>query len=186
MEARKLSPWNWFRSEENRDRPSQGAVTPWYSPVPFGSLSQMHRDIDRMFDDMLRGFGGTPLRSDRLPALANENLLLRPNIDIASTDKEYRITVEVPGVDEKNIRLEATDDMLTIRGEKKQERKEEKQDVYSTECAYGAFKRTLSLPEDAHPDKIGASFRNGVLTIALPRRKTAKASSRQIPVKHAA
>lgn len=184
MEVRKLNPRNWFENENNMDWPSQGAMTPWYSSVP--SLSQLRRDIDRMFDDVFRGLSWSPRHFDLLPSTANQNMPFRPRVDIASTDKEYRITVEVPGVKEKDITLEATDDMLTIRGEKRQERKEEKQDIQCVECAYGTFERTLTLPEDADADKIDASFKNGILTITMPRHKAARAPSRQIPVKHAA
>jgi HSP20 family protein len=188
MEVSRLNPRNWFRDEYDRDWPSRGAITPWHGSDAFGSLSQLRRDIDRLFDDTFRGssWPSWPRRSDLLPSLANENVLLSPSVDIVSTDKEYRITVEVPGVEEKDIKLESSGDTLTIRGEKKQERKEEKADIYCTECAYGSFERTLTLPEDANADKVDASFRNGVLTITIPRERAAKAPTRKIPVKHAA
>ena len=182
MEIRKLKPWNWFEGESDKSWTSGRAVTPWYSPAP--SLSQLRKDIDRMFEDVFQT--GPSRRFDALPTAVQEHIMLRPNVNITSTEKEYRITVEVPGVEEKDIRIETTPDMLSIRGEKRHERKEDYGDSHCIECAYGAFERMLSLPEDAEADKVNAAFKNGVVHIAMPRRKKAKLSARQVPIDHAA
>lgn len=183
--ARGLRLWDWFKNEDERVWDSPDAITPWHGSVPFQSLSQLRRDIDRMFEDAFHGISRRRQQDDRLP-FANENLPLRPRVDIASTDKEYRVTLEVPGVEEKDIKLEMAGDMLIIRGEKRQEREEETRDMHCAECTYGAFERRLALPEDADPDNIDAYFKNGVLSIAMPRQQASKAPVRQIPIKHAA
>ncbi len=182
MDIKRLNPWNWFRHEEDQARnvPMQRGVPQIYSP-----LMQLHQDIDRMLDSVFRGFGLPSMGIDSM--LSNENSLLRPNVDIASTDKEYTITVEVPGVDEKDVKLELSQDgTLTIRGEKKQEKEQKDKNYYRVERSYGSFQRVLSLPEDANRDGIDASFRNGVLTITCPRRAIAQSPAKRIDIKKAA
>jgi HSP20 family protein len=108
--------------------------------------------------------------------------LIKPTLDLGATDKAYTIAVEIPGVDEKDIRLELVDDILTISGEKKQSHEERGQDFYRLERSYGGFQRTLSLPQDIDQDKITAAFKHGVLTVTLPRRALPQANARQIEV----
>src|SRR6185369_16147722 len=161
MDIKRLSPWNWLRHEEEQARnvPAQRIAPQMYSP-----LVQLHRDIDRMFDNVFPGVGWGRL-------MDVEDSLLRPNVDVSSTDKEYNITVEVPGIDEKDVKLELTNDgQLIIRGEKKQEKEQKDKNYHRVERSYGSFQRTLSLPEDANRDAIEASFKNGLLTITCPRK----------------
>lgn len=181
MDIKRLNPWNWFSHEENQARnvPMQRGV-----PQVFSPLSQLHQDIDRMFDGVFRGFGLPSLEVSRLD---NQNALLRPNIDVASTDKEYTITVEVPGVEEKDVKLElANDGTLTIRGEKKHEKEQRDKNFYRVERTFGSFQRTLSLPEDTNKENVEASFKNGVLTVTLPRTAVAKTPAKRIEIKKAA
>lgn len=177
MDIKKLNPWNWFHYEEEQARnlPARRGAPHTDSP-----LAQLHRDINRMFNNVFPSVGWGRL-------LDVDNGVLRPNVDVASTDKEYYITVEVPGVDEKDVRLELTNGgQLLIRGEKKQEKEQKEKNFHSIERSYGSFQRTLSLPEDANRDAIEASFKNGVLTITCPRKALAQSSSKQIEIKKAA
>jgi HSP20 family protein len=182
MDIQRLNPWNWFRHEEDQSRnvPMQRGVPQIYSP-----LAQLHSDIDRMFDGVFRGFGLPSMTIDNM--LEKENVLLRPKVDVASTDREYTITVEVPGVDEKDVKLELTPDgTLTISGEKKQEKEHKDKNFYRVERSYGSFHRTLSLPEDANADNVNAAFKNGVLTITCPRKAIAQTPAKRIEIKKAA
>lgn len=177
MDIKKLNPWNWFGHEEEQARnvPMRQGDRQFYSP-----LSQLHRDIDRMFGNVFPGIGWGRM-------LDIEDGLLRPNVDVSSTDKEYTITVEVPGVDEKDVKLElANDGQLTIRGEKKQEKEQKDKNFHRVERSYGSFQRTLSLPEDANRETINATFKNGVLTITCPRKAIAQTPAKQIEIKKAA
>jgi HSP20 family protein len=100
--------------------------------------------------------------------------LLKPNVDIKESKKTYTITVEVPGVEENDITLELTNGALTISGDKKHEKEEKDEHYHSVQRSYGFFKRVLSLPEDVNEDGIEAKFKNGVLTITLPRKEIVK------------
>jgi HSP20 family protein len=137
-----------------------------------------------VFDSVLHGFDLPSVSISR--ARDQENAVLRPNIDVASTDKEYVITVEVPGVDEKDVKLELTGDgTLIIQGEKKHEKEQTDKNFHRVERSYGSFRRTLSLPEDASQENIQASFKNGVLTVTVPRKVVAQAPTKRIEIKKA-
>ena len=187
MDIKKLVPWNWFKKEEE----DSGRMVPVRRESPthaiFGldsPLGHFHREIDRLFERMFQEFGLAPFGRD-LPGARMLDGALRPTLDVGATEKEYSITVEIPGVDEKDLKLEIVNDTLTIQGEKKQEKEESERDYYRIERAYGAFRRVLSLPEDADQANVKATFKKGVLTITLPRKAQPRASVRQIEVKSA-
>lgn len=188
LELKKLAPWNWFRHEENEAGtiPAQGSQSlSTYTDHP---LVQMHQQVDRLFNNMLRGFGIPGLFDSSgagLPVLSTSSWL-RPSVDIAATDKQYTITIEVPGVEENDVSLELIDDSLIIRGEKKLEKEQKDKEFYRVERSYGSFRRVLSLPEDADRERIEARFKNGVLTIILTRRAQAQTAGRRIEIKKAA
>lgn len=177
MDIKKLNPWNWFHHEEEQARnvQVQQGVPQIYSP-----LTQLHRDIDRMFNGVFPGVGWGRL-------IDVDDALLRPNVDVTSTDKEYSITVEVPGVDEKDVKLELTNDgQLIVRGEKRQEKEQKDKNFHRLERSYGSFQRTFSLPEDANRENINATFKNGVLTVSCPRKAIAQTPAKRIEINKAA
>ncbi|MGV8073791.1 MAG: Hsp20/alpha crystallin family protein [Syntrophobacteraceae bacterium] len=182
MDMKKLAPWNWFKKEEEH-RPAALPVHHTGQLRHYEPFAQFHQEIDRMFDNFFRGFGlpssgfGTEFTS--LPQAE----WLKPTLDIAAGDKEYTICVELPGVDEKDVQLELSEDTLVIKGEKKQEKEEKEKNFYRMERSYGSFQRVLSLPEDAEHEGIGAAYKNGILTITIPRKAGPKKESRQISVK---
>ena len=91
----------------------------------------------------------------------------------------------MPGVDEKDVKVEIANDTLTIRGEKKQEKEENHKNYYRMERSYGSFQRVLSLPEDADQEGVSATFKNGVLTVTMPRKAAPQANVRRIEIQHA-
>ena len=101
-----------------------------------------------------------------------------PNVDIKESDKAVTLTAELPGIDEKDVDLSVRDGMLTLKGEKKYEHEEEKEDIHMVERRYGSFQRSFRLPDTVNADKIDAKFDKGVLRVVMP--KTAQAAS---PVK---
>ena len=121
----------------------------------------LHREMNRLFDDALRGGAGT--------AGGQGGLMLAPHMDVSETDKEVQIQAELPGVPEDAIEVSLNEDVLTIRAEKKQERKEEHGGVHLSERSYGTFQRSLRLPFPVNPDQVQARFENGVLHVTLPK-----------------
>jgi len=188
MNIKKWVPWNWFKKEEE-DAGKMVPVKRENAQDQGGAvahpLQQFHHEIDRLFDQAFRGFGLSPFGLDQplFPRLADD--MLKPTLDLGATDKEYKITVEIPGVDENDVKLEIVNDTLTISGEKKQEKEEKEKNYYRMERSYGSFQRVLSLPEDADQDKVNASFKKGVLTVTMPRKALPKSDVKQIEVKSA-
>ena len=105
--------------------------------------------------------------------------------DMVETDKAIEVSIELPGMEMKDIEVTVNDDMLTVKGEKKIERQEEKKGYYLSERSYGAIYRTIPLPPGVDGEKAEASFKNGVLTIKLPQTPEAQAKVRKIAVKDA-
>ena len=138
---------------------------------PFASL---RRDMERVFEDFSRDLGWGP------PALARVGMA--PRIDVSETDSEIKLEAELPGVDEKDVEVVFEDGRLTVRGEKKEEKEEKKQDYYLLERSYGSFARSIALPFEADPDKVKASFAKGVLTVTVPKPPEAKAKQKKIPI----
>lgn len=112
---------------------------------------------------------------------------IRPATDIVEMDKEYKITAELPGMEERDITVTINDDYVTIKGMKKEETKEESAGFSRQERSYGAFQRVVALPHGlADTEKAEASMSKGILTITVPKKADAKTKGRQIEVKHAA
>lgn len=123
----------------------------------------LHREMNRLFDDALRGgvaSGGSS---------GQGGLMLAPHMDVSETDKEVQVQAELPGVSENDIEVSLNEDVLTLRAEKKRERKEERGGVHLSERSYGIFQRSLRLPFPVNPDQVQAQFENGVLRITLPK-----------------
>lgn len=183
MDINKLAPWNWFKREDEdtgKVMPVRRSDTRRHITHP---VLEIHNQIDRMFDEFFRGFGFPEpgFRGD----LFTGGDLIKPALDIATTDKEYTITVELPGVKESDISLELVNDTLKIHGEKEQESEHKDRNYYRVERSFGSFQRVLSLPEDADRDGIDASYRNGVMTITIPRKEDKKKEVKKIEVKNA-
>jgi HSP20 family protein len=132
--------------------------------VAFGSS-----DFDRMFDSLWNGLAGPP----RAATLA-------PRIDFTETDAEFRIAAELPGLEEKDIEVSLEDGLLTIRGERAAEERTEAAGVRHFETGRGKFARSLRLPAEVDADAVRAMYRNGILTVTLP--KAPEAQPRNIPV----
>ncbi|MFI5217093.1 MAG: Hsp20/alpha crystallin family protein [Candidatus Limnocylindria bacterium] len=118
----------------------------------------------------------------RLPRFFDETLPARsargerwsPAVDIAEDDQKYVITAELPGTAKDDVHVEVHENVMTIRGEKRSEREEKKEQSRWVERSYGSFSRSFTLPANATPDRVNASFKDGVLTIELPKVEAAK------------
>ncbi len=144
-------------------------------PVATSPFVSLQREIDRLFEDFTRGF---PTFS------GNGATALMPSMDVSETDKEIEITAELPGLEEKDVQINLSDNLLTIRGEKKAEKEQKDKNYRLVERSYGSFERTLELPEGVSPDAIKANIAKGVLKVTIP--KPAPAQAKKIEVKSAA
>lgn len=142
---------------------------------PFYSLQ---RQMNTLFDDFFSGFDVAP-RSLVGAAFG----AFSPSIDVKESDKEFTIRAELPGVEEKDIDVTVTSDGVTIKGEKKEEKEDKGKNFYYLERSYGSFNRVIPLSVDTEADKAQASFKNGVLTITLPKSASAKVRGTKVPVK---
>lgn len=162
MVNRALGPWTGGRSPLGLARD------------PFGSF---RREMDRLFDDFFTPAEGRTFA----PSAAAESLW--PKIDVEETEKAYIVTAEVPGLDEKGIELNLRENLLTISGEKREERHDQKRGAAYAERFYGEFKRTIPFEVEVDEDKVDAKFKNGLLTITLPKSQKAETKARRIEVK---
>jgi HSP20 family protein len=138
------------------------------------SFRQLQREMHRMFDN----FYLEPFRmSEEWPGS------FIPTVDVTETDKEIRISSELPGMDGKDINVTVSDSMLTIQGEKKQEEEEKEKGFYCKESSYGTFRRVIDLPAEVDEGKAEAEFKKGVLKIKLPKTAAAKAKAKKIKIK---
>ena len=173
----KWSPWNWFKNEEQHG--DANVPVRRASQAPHTPLNRLHADIDRLFDDMLGGFA---FPQGMLSDFAATDGLLRPQLDIREGKDRYTITVEIPGVERDDVDVTVQDGTLTIRGEKRQENSTDDDGVHRVERSYGRFQRVLSLPQDADDGQIDAKFKDGVLTLTIPRNQDLPSSARRIAI----
>ncbi len=153
----------------------QGAPAP--AARTFSPFLSLRNDIDRVLDDFRRGFGFF----DDWPELPSARLT--PMMDVTETEKEYELTAELPGLEEKDVEVTLSEGVLTIRGEKKVDHEEKGKDFRMVERSYGSFTRSLELPAGVDPKTIKASLEKGVLTVSIPKKV---AATTKIEVKAAA
>ena len=186
MSVKKWIPWNWFKKEEEEaGRSVPVERTPGHEQAyTLGStIKQFHREVERLFNQAFRGCDFISAGFNR-PLLPRVNGgMLKPTLDLGVTDNDYTIAVEIPGVDEKGVKLEIVNDTLTIQGEKNQESEQKGKNYYRVERSFGSFQRVLSLPEDADQERVNATFKNGVLKVTVPRKALPQAKVKQIEVK---
>ena len=150
---------------------------------PFPNL---RREIDRLFEEFSPDFWpGSARRNWLASGTSGKSAITVPAVDVAEKDDAFEITAELPGMEEKDIEVTLSNGGLLIRGEKNAEKEEKKKDYYLSERSYGSFERYFGLPDSVAPDKISASFRNGVLTVTLPKTAEARNGEKKIPVKSA-
>lgn len=155
MEIKNMIPWKRGKAIAERD--------------PIGAFQ---REVNALFDDFFSNGHMTGLES------------FSPRVDVKENEKEFQITAELPGIDEKDVEIGVAGDTVTIKGEKKAEKEEKGEERYYLERSYGAFRRSFSLPCEVDADKASASYKKGVLSITLPKAAAA-AKTKKIAVKGA-
>lgn len=160
--------------------------------LPFGKTSvpvnrgvnpiiSFQEEMNRLFHDFFGEMSMPSLLRGRESALS-----IYPAVDVSENDKGFTITAELPGLDAQDIQVDAAEGYLTIKGEKRQEEKEEREGYFRQERSYGAFQRIVAMPDTAHLDKAEASYKNGVLTLSIPKKAGTQNKTHKIEIKQAA
>lgn len=170
MNLRELPPLRWLTREEPMSR-----LWPDTSRSEY-PLNNLQQQIDRLFDQAMRNLPSMPEWSEGM------SQVVRPKLDIREAGEAYIITVEVPGVQKDDVHVEVKHDSLIISGEKKQETEKKEERYHRVERSYGTFRRVLALPDDAKGDDIRASFKDGILTLRVPRDKSAGREAKKITI----
>jgi HSP20 family protein len=139
--------------------------------MPWTGMAGVKSEMDRLFDRFAE------LRWNELPALGD----WAPSMDVSETKESLVCKVEVPGMEQKDIQISLQENLLTIKGEKRQEKEEKDEHFHRIERSYGAFTRSLRLPVAVDAGKVTATVKSGVLTVTLPKTPAAKGTT--IPVK---
>lgn len=152
-------------------------------PVSRGSnpIVTFQDEMNKLFSDFFGDISMPSFFRGRDAAFA-----VSPAMDVVENDKEFKVTAELPGMDAKDVQINASEGYVTIKGEKKEEKKEEHEGYFRQERSYGSFQRVITLPDTANFDKAEASFKNGVLTLSVPKNVGAQSKERKIEVKQAA
>jgi HSP20 family protein len=153
-----------------------GALTRWdpFRWDPFKELEEIGERFNRMF-------GRLPARRDT----GRETMTVAdwiPSVDITEDDNEYLIKAEVPEVEKKDVKVTVQDGVLTIQGERKQEKEEKGRRFHRVERSYGTFVRSFTLPEDATDSEIKAEFKNGMLSVHVPKSEKARPKAIEVKV----
>ena len=146
---------------------SAGAIAP---------ITTLRREMDRLIESFGQNFFN-------IAPFGNGRFL--PESDYAESDKEIVVTAELPGVEQKDIEVSLSDDILTIRGEKKSQRDEKKEHYQFAERSYGSFERSIAVPHGIDAAKVDAKFDKGVLKVTLPKPAELQAQRRKIEIKSA-
>ncbi|APG88589.1 heat shock protein, hsp20 family (plasmid) [Sinorhizobium americanum CCGM7] len=166
MNVRDLIPWGR----------GQGELPAAFREGDRNPFLALHREMNRLFDDVFRGF------DSRMPTAAGYSGFAAgwPSVEVSDREKEIKLTAELPGLEEKDVELFISEGVLTLRGEKRSET--EAQDSQFSERFYGRFERRIPLGYDIDESKVNATFRNGVLTVNLPKTEQGQSKAKRITI----
>ena len=161
MANRDLAPWTRSRG---------------IAPFARDPVTSFRQQIDRLFDDFLAPFDARELTTGHDGGVW-------PSVDVDESEKAYKVTAELPGMEQKDVEVTLRDNALIISGEKRREHKEESGGRSYAERSYGRFMRSIPLDAEVDADKVQANFKNGVLSVELPKNPAARDKTRRIEVK---
>lgn len=141
---------------------------------PPSPVQSLQKEMNELLGHFFRGFEAEPF--------FESGGRFTPAVDVSESDKEFTVTAELPGLDEKALDISVTRDALTIRGEKKEEHEDKDNGRYHRELHYGSFSRSIPLHAEVNPDAVKAVYKNGVLKVTLPKSAPSVAESRKITV----
>lgn len=151
-------------------RPSGKELAPWTGFSPLRELRALEERMDTLFGEVFPRFGALSPRWTE----ASEIYGWEPAVEIYDNDKEFVLKAELPGISEKDVHVNRDEGVLTITGERKEEKEVKKDKFYRTERFYGSFSRSFVLPPSVDAEGITATFKDGVMKISMPKRETAK------------
>lgn len=170
-------------------RSSRSTVSRLDAPKEARPLDHLRSEVDRLLTDFLRGYWHVPFKTsvvDVEPYWRGEvSFGATPAVDIVEKDDGYKLTAELPGVEQRNVDIKFKDGSLTIKGRKEADQDDEKLDHFLSERRYGEFHRSFRVPDEINADRIAASFKDGVLTVTLPKTAEARKKQKKIAVKNA-
>jgi HSP20 family protein len=172
---------DWGDQTQGETPMTQREMTPWtggrgLTPLVRDPFTAFRQQVDRLFDDAFR-----PLEARSFGEAAAGAVW--PNLDVDETDKAYVVTAELPGLEQKDVELTLRDNALILSGEKRQEHREENGGRTYAERSYGRFQRAIPLDSEVDADKVEARFKNGVLTVNLPKNAKAQDKTRRIEIR---
>ncbi|MBN1695794.1 Hsp20/alpha crystallin family protein [candidate division WOR-3 bacterium] len=139
---------------------------------PLDRFFNIREDFDSVMKDFLRGF-----------SVPVSNRGVFPLADVKEDEDKYTVTVEVPGIEKKDLKIKVKENSLLVEGEKREETKEEGESYLRVERSYGNFRRAFSFASDLDEKKVNAEFKDGILTITLPKTEKEKPQEIEIKVK---
>jgi HSP20 family protein len=149
-------------------------------------IESLRSQIDRLFEDFDRNlFSSHWLTASPFERLKDKKRVVLPAVDVADEGGNYRVTAELPGMSEKDIEVTKHGDLLTIKGEKRDEKEKKGKGYYLAERHFGSFERTMRLPGTIDEAKIDAKYTNGVLTVTLPKSTEVASKKQKIEIKKA-
>ncbi|MBI3993650.1 MAG: Hsp20/alpha crystallin family protein [Candidatus Lambdaproteobacteria bacterium] len=168
MDIKEIGPWKW------------GKKLPALKEDGVDSIQALQRNMSRLFEDF---FGRFNAGWENFPLEVRGSF--NPRINVTENEQEIVVTAELPGMDEQDVEVSLSNDLLALKGEKKQEREEEGRDFYRLERSYGGFRRNIALPAEVQADKVEATFKRGVLRIKLPKAPGAQKAAKRIAIRSA-
>lgn len=163
------------RDEKKEMEPAYQEMEPFFAN-PFRLMNRFSEDMERMFET----FGLRPRLFEPLPTKG----LWAPDVEILERPNQLVIRADLPGLTKDDVKVNLTDDMLTLEGERKEEKETKREGYFRSERSYGAFYRNIPLPEGVKTDKVDATFKNGVLEVTLPWTKEEK-KAKKVDIKAA-
>jgi HSP20 family protein len=158
-------------------RRETAAPAPWAGGDPFGFVRQFAGEMERLFDSFGLGSGPASRGFGLAPGA------WAPQIEVFPSGDQVVVRADLPGLNKDDVRVEITDDAVTIRGERRREQEEHREGYYRSERSYGSFIRTIPLPDGVAADRAAASFRDGVLEVTIPAPRQEERRGRQIEIK---
>jgi|688.fasta_scaffold319550_2 HSP20 family protein len=165
-----LIPWKWGKKHVPVKRED--------SLPENASLLSVQQDMNRMFESFFRAFDAMPFSGFGESSTG----LFQPRLDVSENSTELKVSVELPGLNENDLDVSISNDALTIKGEKRQEHEENSKGFYRMERHYGSFYRTIGLPCAVDRDGAEATFKNGVLSVVLPKAQNSQSNVKKIVV----
>lgn len=156
------------------------SLMPWRKKGEDDPFLSLHKAMDSLFRDFERTWPAAP---SLWPG--NGDGAYFPSVDVSEDEKSVEVTAELPGLEEKDVKVALSNGILTISGEKKEEKEEKKKNYYRSERHYGSFQRSLALPCEVEEEKVEAKFKKGILTVTLPKSEEAKKHTKTIPIRTA-